>query len=377
MKKVIIFESFPDFSDNSRVFFEYLLNQKELNDYEFIWFVNDLQLFKQLNIERTKFIKIWNNKNKKTFLNWIKYIYYSKNALYIIHTNRSMIRINQGTKVIYLTHGCPTKNVKDSKLLNNDVDYVIVGSDSNLALYADHYNCDESKIIALGLARNDLFFKNNFNEIKTKICHNFHLNKVDIITWLPTFRKTKYNNRIDSNFNFPLGIPIIYTKRDLEQLNIFLKNNNLVIFLKPHPIQDMSLFKKYNFSNFKIINDKFLEKNNLLLNDLLKVTELLITDYSSVFNDYLLINKPILFTTDDYLEYKKIKGFMVNNYMDLVPGIKVNDFKEFYNALEQFKKGIDNYSEERLEYCKKVNKYLDGNSCYRLANFLKLGRNDD
>ncbi len=104
---------------------------------------------------------------------------------------------------------------------------------------------------------------------------------------------------------------------------------------------------------------------------------MLITDYSSVFNDYLLINKPILFTTDDYLEYKKIKGFMVNNYMDLVPGIKVNDFKEFYNALEQFKKGIDNYSEERLEYCKKVNKYLDGNSCYRLANFLKLGRNDD
>ncbi len=376
IKKIIIFESFPDYTDNTRVFYEYLLEQKKIEEYQFIWFVNDKKYFKKGKTERTKFINIWNSKNKITIFGWIKYIYFTKKAMYIIHTNRSMIRVNPKTKIIYLTHGCPTKNVKNSRLLNHDVDYVIVGSDYDLKSYAEHYNCDEDKIIALGLTRNDLFFR-EVSESRNTFFKVNNLENNKIITWLPTFRKAKNGNRIDSFFNFPLGIPIIYSKKDLEKLNSFLKANNLVIFLKPHPIQDLMTLYNYELSNFKIIDEKFLEENNLLLNNLLMFSDSLITDYSSVFNDYLLTNRPIIFTTDDYLEYKQTKGFMIDNYIEQVPGIKIDNIDELYFALNDFLNKVDNYEEKRLDYCKRVNKYRDGNSCLRLMEFLKLKEEND
>ncbi len=372
IKNVIVFESLTDFTDNSRVFYEYLLKHKYHEHYRFYWFVNNISEITNVKKPNTKFVKIWNAKNKITFLCWIKYIKIVKNAKYIIHTNRNMLKINPNTKIIYLTHGYPTKKLKNRRLVNEFVDYIVVSPDNNFELYKRHYKCKKEKLLPFGFARNDIFFKSNFLDIKNKFPVEFKLESNQIITWLPTFRKSKYNNRVDSFFEFPLGIPIIYDENKLNQFNAYLKSNKIIILLKLNPAQDIKQFKNIKLSNFMIISDSFLRKVDVLLNELLMISIALITDYSSVFNDYLLLDKPIFFTIDDYEEYKKNQGFEQNDYLQKVPGEKIKNIDDFYNVINNLLKGIDLYMEKRLNYEGNMSKYYNGNSCFKLEEFLNL-----
>ena len=86
-------------------------------------------------------------------------------------------------------------------------------------------------MICVGNPRNDVLFRNTNTKEKLK-----EFNKYDkIILWLPTFRKAAISNRLDSTFEFPLGLPIIYSTGELNRLNEYLKKNNALILFKLHP----------------------------------------------------------------------------------------------------------------------------------------------
>ena len=68
-------------------------------------------------------------------------------------------------------------------------------------------------------------------------------------------------------------------------------------------------------SNLVFINDAFLSDNGIINYELLGVADALLTDYSSVYYDYLLLDRPIGLCWDDYEEYKA-NGFKVNKLGD-------------------------------------------------------------
>ena len=368
IKNIIIFESNADYSDNSRAFYEYLIEKKYNEKYKIYWFVNNKNNFKNKESKNVKFVTMWKCGTKKTFFQWIKYFYIAKNAKFLIASNRQLHKLNNKTISINLNHGTPLKNIKDLNVVPKDIDIYLVGSDFCIDMMSDQLHLPKEKFICVGNPRNDIIFKKTKSIEKVKEFSSYD----KVILWLPTFRKADTSDRNDSSFSFPLGLPVIYSEEELLKLNEYLKKNNSVILFKLHPHQDTTLFKATSLSNIKILTDSYLIEKNIELTELFKITNALITDYSGVYYDYLLLDNIIGFTTDDFEEYKKKKGFVFDNIEDYMAGEKIKNIEDLYTFIANVAKNNDIYKKQRNQMKKKFNKYLDDKSSERLAKYLKL-----
>jgi len=123
-------------------------------------------------------------------------------------------------------------------------------------------------------------------------------------------------------------------------------------------------------TNFVILYNEELEEKNVQLYQFIGSTDALITDYSSIYYDYLLTGNPIGLTVDDYELYKKDTGFVYENIFDYIIGehiLNVDDFIKFINNVAD---GKDILKEKRDEMTKLFHKYPDGNSTERVYNVL-------
>ena len=106
------------------------------------------------------------------------------------------------------------------------------------------------------------------------------------------------------------------------------------------------------------------------MNQLLSITDVLITDYSSLFADYLIYSKPIVFANfdhDAYLEEKKLSL----DYDNDLPGIKVQNWRDMLEALSDILiKNNDTYKDKRNEMMHKIYPNLDGKARERIAKFI-------
>jgi CDP-glycerol glycerophosphotransferase (TagB/SpsB family) len=103
---------------------------------------------------------------------------------------------------------------------------------------------------------------------------------------------------------------------------------------------------------------------------MLMLTDGMITDYSSVMFDYLLLNKPICFTVDDMDSYKL--GF-VDNYEELLAGDKIMDINQLIQFILNVSEGVDPFNYKRNELNKKLNKYgMDGKNSERICKYLGI-----
>lgn len=144
----------------------------------------------------------------------------------------------------------------------------------------------------------------------------------------------------------------------------------MALILKLHPAQDKSLLKAASMSNIIILDDKYLIDRDTELTEFYKITDAMITDYSSVFVDYLLTDKPLGFTTDDFDKYNN--GFSMDNIKDYMPGQKINNLDELKLFIDNLYNEKDKYKKERKKVCKIFNEFSDNNSSKRLAKALKL-----
>ena len=102
----------------------------------------------------------------------------------------------------------------------------------------------------------------------------------------------------------------------------------------------------------------------------MKDTDALNSDYSSAAYDYMHLNRPIGFTMDDVDDYKL--GLIVDNPERLIGGKVIKNNVEFLEFIQEILDGKDTYKAKRNHVFDIVFDYHDGNSCERLAKFLKL-----
>ena len=102
----------------------------------------------------------------------------------------------------------------------------------------------------------------------------------------------------------------------------WIKDVKLV--LKPHPQEEkliVKYFKNYPMKNLLILKSKHLDIFKIDFYEVLNCGDILITDYSSIFYDFLLLNKPILFIPPDIKEYEVDRGFLMESYLNFVLGL--------------------------------------------------------
>src|SRR5699024_5120424 len=175
----------------------------------------------------------------------------------------------------------------------------------------------EGKILEEGYPRNDIFYNGNLKEKQDKIRHELglDLNK-KVILYAPTFRDNQKKGKkfvAENKINFR-----IFERR---------LGDEYVLLIREHVL----------IANKLKIPEKF--QHNILnvskypnIQDLMIVSDMLVTDYSSVMFDYLNTHKPIYFYCYDLDEYDDMRGF----YFDLekeAPGPIVKNSSNLFRAI--------------------------------------------
>jgi len=292
--------------------------------------------------------------------------YYWRTRVVIISHGIGGIRplgLSSKKVVINVWHGMPTKGMaiaqrvvgeQEIKNAKNGLRFDYVVAPSRIAAQRFNYCVRgyRTKYLLCGQPRSDKLFHSD------KSLQNIDFPKdTQHVLYAPTYR----------HYTTTRWFP--YDDFDLERFNAFLNRNKIIIYLRPH-INEKTNVRDYLRSNIRLFSaDECLD-----IYDALPSMDCLITDYSSLYTDYLLCDKPIIFIHTDYKEYEMYNSFLVDECSFWFPGDRPVDGDHFFEALRVALSTPDRFSKERTELNKLVNYYEDGKACEKIARFIRAGK---
>jgi len=366
MNKEILLESHPDFTCNTYELFRYMISQGLNETFKITWLSDGNSVLEDVP-PNVYFLNMY----PKGFFRKFKFYVRRNRARIVIDSNRHIQKGKTGKKQlnIYLDHGSQLKDLlgKDGTKAKIECDYLMCQSEFFIPYNVAQYTVEESQIICTGLPRNDQLFR-HYDSLRCIIptCGEYK----KIIIWVPTFRQHKNKIRIDCMRDYPLGLPVLSTEADVLRVNDVLKDENVLLIVKPHPAQDLSVIKSVDLSNIRYISNYDLSVYGIQMNELLAQTDAMITDYSSIYYDYLLLHRPIAITLDDFDDYAQDKGFVFEDPLAILKGEYIYDLKDFCAFIINVSRGIDSAGVEREEICDLLHKYQDDNSSKRVLDFI-------
>lgn len=353
----IVIESHNDFDENSGAFYNYLIKHHYNNKYKIVWLLRH-KVPDYLPNNVSAYPVHGPNFKRELIISRAKYIL----------TAQDCIGSSRDDQVsIYLTHGgFGLKKWKGKINLPRNLSYTLMPSDYLIPLESYNYSIENTKVkpLVLGYPEDDMLYTPSRNELSKITKKSFS----KVILWMPTFRKG--GGRVDTTKSGGIGIPIFNTISEYTKLNKFLAENNALLVIKIHPMQEMSTVKIHSLSNIAVLDGMSVKRLGIDSYQLMKDTDALISDYSSSAYDYMHLNRPVGFTMDDVKDYKL--GLIVDDPDEFIGGQVINNKVDFLNFVDDILNNKDRYKRKREEVFDKVFKYHDGNSCERLANFLNL-----
>ena len=230
--------------------------------------------------------------------------------------------------IINLWHGVPLKkialldpNLKKAariyfkKIFSENYTCILTTSHELIPLMARSFAVSEDKIKVWGQPRNDgLFQKNDCREILGQLFPDLP-EYTKTVLYAPTFRDYGQVQL------FP------FKDFDQKQLEAFLEEKNMLLFILTH-VAEQGSAAPYLGKRIRFLGNEQAEDVTGILN----IFDCLITDYSSIYIDYLLTDKPMIFLPYDRQQYLDGRG-MNFDYDDVTPGPKPETFNDFLDAL--------------------------------------------
>lgn len=366
LRNRIVFESNPEFSCNALPVYEEMVRRGIRDKYEIYWLVEDKSKYcndssgnKYLNYSETGLSEL-----KK------KYLLATSKAL--IFTNRFLWKQKDKQFVINLMHGSPVKKVP-GYCENDTCDYVVTESQFFNKAVSEALQVPEEKMIPLGFPRTDILGISHNSRSKLHIPDD-----IKLIIWMPTFRKNKTSGVSYGSIR-ELGVPLLDTVEQFENVNNELAKNGVILIIKLHPAEDVNGLKLHSFSNIMFISDKHLKDLGLTAYKLLADSDALLTDYSSVYYDYLLVDKPIGLVTDNLNEFTEKIGFYYGDFKSFIKGIYIDTVDLFVSFVRDIGNGIDRDKNNRKWAIERYCQYTDFKSTERVVDFImeKMERGDN
>jgi CDP-glycerol glycerophosphotransferase len=342
----ILFASQPDFSDNASAFFKFILEKKERKkNCKIIWLVdNNNKIDCKNKIQNcTNSLNATINVVTKNSILGIWYYFRSKFVFYT-HGVYLGVKIPKNHIVINLWHGMPLKNIGflDGKEVVAKSSLAISTSKIYQDIISKSFDLSLENVLITGQPRCDLLFK------KVNLSQIFSLpSDLDkLILWLPTYRSSIVGDkRVDGNFKESL--PVL-SDEDLFTLNSHLKSKNYYLIIKLHVMDILNEVDFKQYSNIRVVTNYEFISLNISLYELLGNIDLLLTDFSSVYIDFLLTLKPVGFLFNDLDNYNSSRGFVFENYKEYMPGVKMNNLNSLLSFLDDVFHN-DVYEEKRFK----------------------------
>lgn len=187
--------------------------------------------------------------------------------------------------------------------------------------------------------------------------------------WLPTFRQSDYLRYSDSSEE---NLIPMFEPEQYDELNNELKKYKIKLIVKIHSGQNLKKFTRKDFSNLDIITESDMLNRKWELYSLMAQMDFLVSDYSSAYLQYLLMDRPLGFVVPDFEEYQKYRGSVFDNPKAYMPGHIIEKKEELYAFLKDISEENDLYANERRIVCKKIHKYSDAGNCKRVIEISQI-----
>lgn len=319
------------YNDSPRVIYEYMIKNDKYAHFKFFWAVKSFEK----DLIPGKFVQI----RPDTF----KYFVVALRCKYwIASVNIERSLKFKPKKCIYLNtwHGIPIKTVGNEAVGRKDydfsyIDFFCISSEYETEIYKRSFNISGSQLLKSGLPRNETLYKNTIEDtslIKKRL--GLPLDK-KILLYAPTWRDSTNGGK-----SYTIKPPI----------NFYMWEQRLgdkfVVLLRTHPYTN-DLMGDIHFNKFLIDCTKHPD-----INDILKISDFLISDYSATIFDYAILERPIICFAYDFDQYSKDRGFVMDVKKEMPNGI-FYDEEEIISFLLKC-----NYEEESKKVQTFKNKYI-------------------
>lgn len=356
------------YSDNSRYLFEYVQRKEGIRA---IWITKNKDLIP----------KIRRDGNNAFLSSSPLGIYYMLRAGVAVVSSGlpdlNWVLINGAFKV-NLWHGAPMKKLnyeqlkwasagiarKYAAMLFSSVipctrelriyDLILATSDYFKPIMALAFDVPDTNVKVLGYPRNDVLFDEDHRceymiELKEKhSCKN-------ILAYLPTYRRN-----LDQGKDLELFSRYGFNRKEM---GTFLEETDSILLIKFHYVEQKRMANKRLDEGSRVV---YVDENEVAcVNDVLQYIDVLITDYSGVYFDYLLLNRPVIFAAFDLEAYVEQRGFY-DDYRFYVSGPIAKDWSEVIRYAKDALADSEKFEQLRIKKNKQFNKYRDGESSRRV-----------
>jgi len=361
--RLVYFQTFSGrgYSDSPKAMYEYMLTAPEYKDYRFVWSFKDPQKYSfLLQNGRTSLVKFRTKEDNKAL----------RKAKYWI-TNYRMLNHQyprKGQIYVQCWHGTPLKrlgyDIAESDNVMNSLEeikekyrtdaekfsYILSPSPFATDKFATAWNLNATgqryKLLEEGYPRNDRLAIAT-DEDRVRLRKQFGVEDKKVILYAPTWRDNQHTSGQGYTYK---------TEVDFDRLQRELGDEYVILFRAHYLVANSFDFDRYkgfvtDVSSYGDINDLYI------------VSDILVTDYSSVFFDYSILERPVVFYMYDLEHYaNEMRGFYLS--LDELPGPIVKDEG---GLIDEIRKTADWQADEKYkEFKKRFNPYEDGQSSKRV-----------
>lgn len=363
--KTVMFFAYKgkSYACSPKAIYEYMLSNEKYKDFQFIWAFEKPEKYANLTKNRnTKIVKYGKEEYEKCLAKakyWIfnyrveDHLYPKKNQIYV--------QCWHGTPLKKL--GYDLKNTRNAMNSEDEIHnkyktdakkfkYILSPSKFASEKFSSAWNLKsigkENSILEEGYPRNDFLYnfkQEDVKKIKQKL--NIPLNK-KVILYAPTWRDNQHESNVGYTYKTAVNFDLLKSK---------LQDEYIILFRAHYLVANSFDFGKYKDFIYDVSNVDD-------ISELYVISDLLITDYSSVFFDYANLKKPIVFYMYDFDEYKdELRGFYVD--IEELPGKITKTEQELIKAIEETKDF--QYDEKYEKFNKKFNYLDDGQVAKRVV----------
>jgi CDP-glycerol glycerophosphotransferase (TagB/SpsB family) len=363
------------YMDNSRALFEWYAKNNVSST--FYWMTVSPYVEKLLKSKQLPVVRI-DSFQGACVLNKAKYAFYTNRLRDVAIDFRA---VPSSLKMIFLSHGQSVKNTrlavkvkvdsgfrKDSLKAAAQTMFAVSTSPFMAEVQAESNGLKSETYKLTGFPRNDWMF--NPPEEAFQAWNKFTAGKKykKVILYAPTWRRSEPKTKM-----FP------FEDLDQQALAKFVTDNDILLLLRPH-VQDLKNNYACSLVARQLVNltpnirlatiNEFVEANFLL-----PFIDGLVTDYSSIYHDFLLLNRPIFFIPYDLATFDRLNGFKYP-YLENLPGSVISSQSQMIMEFSNLLNNVDHYLGQRKKLSDLIYTFQDGFSSERLAKEIFKSNNE-
>ena len=369
-RSLIVFSGGRDvgYSDNSRYLFERFIDVYS-EEFEIVWVTPSRKLLDDVGVEeriRNRIVYQYSAKGIRSLLR-AKTIFFCWGSSDLPGTDFS-----KRTIVIQLWHGIPIKRIGicSKQLSKGQMDsaarayrkftYWICSSkiERNSVALCTGLPIDNVKVT--GYPRNDYLIEHK-NSMDSKMLTRFPFLEKTVILYAPTYRS---NGKLEF---FP------FDDFKIEEMRAFLEKRDAYLILRTHHVDDVVAARSLVLDCRSFGSDRIITLNRDSVRDvqeILPYVDILISDYSGIWVDFLLLDRPIVFVPYDLATYENNDGLLYD-YNYVTPGPKVSQFSELLRDINSYCSDSSKDSDKRNRIKRMFHEYEDGMAYKRIIQLVR------